>query len=89
MSAQPRSRIGGAFSVWRPLRLPTFRNLLIANVFGDVGTFMHSVGAAWWMAVGEHAGVPTALMWAGLGSIATIGLGLRWRLPETTMDVTP
>ena len=49
MSAQPRSRIGSAFAVWRPLRLPMFRNLLIANVFGDVGTFMQSVGAAWLM----------------------------------------
>ena len=49
MSAQPRSRIGSAFSVWRPLRLPMFRNLLIANVFGDMGTFMQIVGAAWLM----------------------------------------
>ena len=28
-------------------------------------------------------------MWAGLGVIATIALGLRWKLPDTTMDVTP
>src|ERR1041385_9305183 len=49
MSAQPRSRIGSAFSVWRPLRLPMFRNLLIANVFGDMGTFIQIVGAAWLM----------------------------------------
>jgi len=49
MSAEPRSHIGSAFTVWRPLRLPLFRNLLIANVFGDVGTFMQSVGAAWLM----------------------------------------
>src|ERR1700760_4091106 len=36
-------------SVWRPLRRPTFPNLLIANIFGDIGTFMQSVGAAWLM----------------------------------------
>ena len=36
-------------SLWRPLRSPTFRNLLIANVVSDVGTFMQSVGAAWLM----------------------------------------
>jgi MFS family permease len=36
-------------SVWRPLRGKTFRNLLIADVFSDVGTFMQSVGAAWLM----------------------------------------
>jgi len=46
-------------------------------------------GSALWGAVGQHSGVPTALMWAGIGSIATTGLGLLWRLPDTTTDVTP
>jgi hypothetical protein len=32
-----------------PLRSPKFRNLLIADVVSDVGTFMQSVGAAWLM----------------------------------------
>jgi predicted MFS family arabinose efflux permease len=36
-------------SLWRPLRSPTFRNLLIANVVSDIGTFMQNVGAAWLM----------------------------------------
>jgi MFS family permease len=36
-------------SIWRPLRTPIFRNLLIADVISDVGTFMQSVGAAWLM----------------------------------------
>src|SRR5690349_4361336 len=36
-------------SLWRPLRTSTFRNLLIADVVSDVGTFMQSVGAAWLM----------------------------------------
>jgi MFS family permease len=48
-----------------------------------------AAGSAVWGAVGQHAGVPTSLMWAGLGAIATTGLGLFWRLPDTTMDVTP
>jgi MFS family permease len=48
-----------------------------------------AAGSAVWGAVGQHAGVPTSLMWAGLGAIATTGLGLLWRLPDTTMDVTP
>jgi MFS family permease len=38
-----------ATSLWRPLRSSTFRNLLIADVVSDVGTFMQSVGAAWLM----------------------------------------
>jgi MFS family permease len=36
-------------SLWRPLRSPTFRNLLVADIASDVGTFMQSVGAAWIM----------------------------------------
>ena len=36
-------------NLWRPLRSSTFRNLLIADVVSDVGTFMQSVGAAWLM----------------------------------------
>lgn len=36
-------------SPWSPLRVPTFRKLLIADVLSDIGTFMQSVGAAWLM----------------------------------------
>jgi MFS family permease len=36
-------------SLWRPLRLPAFRNLLIADVASDIGAFMQGVGAAWMM----------------------------------------
>ena len=40
---------GAVASLWRPLRLSTFRNLLLADIASDVGTFMQSVGAAWLM----------------------------------------
>ena len=36
-------------SLWRPLREPTFRHLLLADVVSDIGTFMQGVGAAWLM----------------------------------------
>lgn len=39
----------GSSSLWRPLRTPTFRNLLLADVVSDIGTFMQNVGAAWLM----------------------------------------
>src|SRR5579864_3478396 len=39
----------GSGSLWRPLRSSTFRNLLVADVASDIGTFMQSVGAAWLM----------------------------------------
>src|ERR1700756_837650 len=48
-SAGSASLGGGTSSLWRPLRTPLFRNLLIANVMSDIGTFMQTVGAAWLM----------------------------------------
>src|SRR5919197_2830467 len=38
-----------AVDLWRPLRTPLFRQLLIADVLSDVGTFMQGVGSAWLM----------------------------------------
>jgi predicted MFS family arabinose efflux permease len=46
-SARPSNP--GPASLWQPLRSSIFRNLLIADVASDVGTFMQSVGAAWLM----------------------------------------
>src|SRR5215468_9835142 len=50
IDASPRNH-GSApgVSIWRPLRRRTFRDLLIANVFSDIGAFMQTVGAAWLM----------------------------------------
>jgi MFS family permease len=39
----------GPVSPWRPLQTPLFRNLLLADVMSDIGTFMQTVGAAWLM----------------------------------------
>jgi MFS family permease len=39
----------------RPLRVPMFRNLLIADLVSDIGTFMQGVAAAWLM-VSQGAG---------------------------------
>jgi MFS family permease len=36
-------------SLWSPLRVPAFRNLLVADAVSDIGSFMQSVGAAWLM----------------------------------------
>ena len=40
---------GVARSLWSPLRVAAFRNLLTADVLSDIGTFMQSVGATWLM----------------------------------------
>jgi MFS family permease len=54
-SAEEKSPPQGALSLLQPLRQPTFRNLIVADVVSDIGTFMQSVGAAWLM-VSLHAG---------------------------------
>jgi CBS-domain-containing membrane protein len=46
----PLNETSTAFSTWRPLRLPLFRNILIAGFVSDIGAFMQGVGAAWLMA---------------------------------------
>jgi MFS family permease len=48
-----------------------------------------AAGSALWGSVGARAGVETALLWAGLGTIATTALGLMARLPDVTADVSP
>src|SRR3989442_14381303 len=48
-SAESAPLGGGTPSLWKPLRTPLFRNLLIADVLSDIGTFMQTVGAAWLM----------------------------------------
>ncbi len=48
-ASEKNSLSRGTSSLWRPLRVPTFRNLLIADIVSDIGTFMQAVGAAWLM----------------------------------------
>jgi MFS family permease len=48
-SAESAPVRGAPPSLWRPLRTPLFRNLLLADVMSDIGTFMQTVGAAWLM----------------------------------------
>jgi MFS family permease len=49
MSEPGLQRTTTSTSAWRPLRVPLFRNLLIADFVSDVGAFMQTVGAAWLM----------------------------------------
>jgi MFS family permease len=48
-TAEKTLKAQGSSSLWRPLRVATFRNLLVADVVSDIGTFMQNVGAAWLM----------------------------------------
>jgi predicted MFS family arabinose efflux permease len=48
-----------------------------------------AAGSALWGTIGSRASVDTALLWAGLATIATTALGFVARLPDTTIDVSP
>jgi len=48
-----------------------------------------AAGSALWGSVGARAGIESALLWAGLGTIATCMLGFVARLPAITADVSP
>jgi MFS family permease len=48
-----------------------------------------AAGSALWGAVAAKAGIQPALLWAGLGIIGTVAVGLVARLPDSTMDVSP
>jgi MFS family permease len=43
------SPASSSLSLLEPLRVSTFRNLLVANLVSDIGTFMQNVGTAWLM----------------------------------------
>jgi MFS family permease len=48
-----------------------------------------AAGSAWWGTIGSRASVDAALLWAGLGTIATTALGFVAKLPDSTADVSP
>jgi MFS family permease len=48
-----------------------------------------AAGSALWGAVAVREGIQTALVWAGLGVMATVALGLVARLPDATTDISP
>src|ERR1700722_17647203 len=49
-------------SPWHPLRIPIFRNLLIADLVSDIGAFMQTVGAAWLMTTLTNSSLYIALI---------------------------
>jgi len=68
---------------------PDWVRARVLAVFMLVSQGGMAAGSAVWGSVGARASVETALLWAGLGTIATTALGLLARLPDTTADVSP
>jgi hypothetical protein len=48
-----------------------------------------AAGSATWGAVAARAGLGRALLWAGVGTIISMLLGLFLRLPDVSIDLTP
>ena len=68
---------------------PDWVRARVLAVFMLVSQGGMAAGSAVWGSVGARASVETALLWAGLGTIATTALGLLARLPDMTADVSP
>src|SRR4029077_14769288 len=48
-----------------------------------------AAGSALWGTLASRASIDTALIWAGIGTIATTALGLWTRLPDGAADISP
>ncbi len=48
-----------------------------------------ALGSAIWGVVAERVGISHALLWAGLGTVATLAVRVLARLPDATGDVSP
>jgi hypothetical protein len=46
-------------------------------------------GSALWGALAVRTGVHHALLWAGIGAIASTSIGFFFKLPDATVDLTP
>jgi len=68
---------------WSPLAQPVFRNLWLAILAGNIGTWIHDVAAAWMMA--ERTGSP--LMVAAVQSATTLPVVLLAIFAGTLADI--
>lgn len=68
---------------WSPLTQPTFRNLWLAILVGNIGTWIHDVAAAWVMA--ETTGSP--FMVAAVQSATTLPVVLLAVIAGTLADI--
>ncbi|MBD9477897.1 MFS transporter [Pseudoxanthomonas sp. PXM02] len=81
---QPSSPPGApVLGAWSPLSQPTFRNLWLAVLAGNIGTWIHDVSAAWVMA--ETTGSP--FMVAAVQSATTLPVVLLAVLAGTLADI--
>src|SRR5277367_5287582 len=76
MVTEAREQVDGERpSVWAPLRNRVYRNLFIASFCSNIGTWMQSVGAQWFLVERHSSDVVVALVQtASLGPTLLLGL---------------
>jgi MFS family permease len=75
MAAHPTQHDGGQLSAWTPLRSRVYRNLFIAQCGSNIGTWMQTVAAQWFLVEKHSSDVVVALVQtASLGPTLLLGL---------------
>ena len=87
---------GGAWVIFISLINALVQNLApdwvrarVLAIFILVYQGSYALGTAAWGAVAQRSGVRTALVYAGMGTIATAAVALFARLPDSTADLSP
>jgi hypothetical protein len=62
MAAHPTQHDGGQLSAWTPLRSRVYRNLFIAQCGSNIGTWMQTVAAQWFLVEKHSSDVVVALV---------------------------
>ncbi len=70
-------------------RAPDWVRARVLAVFLLVNQGAMAGGSALWGALASRHGLHAAFLWAGIGTLATTALGLFFRLPDATADMTP
>src|SRR6202451_1477570 len=65
----------GETSAWAPLRIAVYRNLFVAQLVSNIGTWMQTVGAQWFL-VEHHSSAPIVALVQTASLTPTLVLGL-------------
>jgi len=68
---------------------PDWVRARVLAIFILVSQGSYALGTAAWGAVAQQSGIRAALLYAGIGTIATASLALFAQLPESTADLSP
>ena len=75
-------------SPWAPLRITVFRWLWLASLVSNVGTWMQTVGAQWFLVHAAHAAILVSLVQTAdmLPTSCSASSVVSWQIPLTDGD---